>query len=83
MAKTLFDSSTLALNDAQATLQSLTDTYNSIDESNAVALLKAQMLNWAENNFDDQSGRIQIRAQVPGLRTLKETEPYGNDNHVT
>ena len=49
---------------------------NSIDESNAVALLKAQMLNWAENNFDDQSGRIQIRAQVPGLRTLKETQMY-------
>ena len=49
---------------------------NSIDESNTVALLKAQMLNWAENNFDDDSGRIQIRAQVPGLRTLKETQMY-------
>lgn len=49
---------------------------NSVDESNAVALLKAQMLNWAENHFTDETGLIQIKSQVPGLRTLEETQMY-------
>lgn len=48
----------------------------SIDESNTVALLKAQMLNYAENNFSEDGGLIQIRAQVPGLARLEETQMY-------
>ncbi len=48
----------------------------SIDEANTVALLKAQMLNYAENHFTNESGLIQIRAQVPGLRNLEETQTY-------
>lgn len=48
----------------------------SIDEANTVALLKAQMLNWAENNFDNDSGLVQIKAQVPGLARLEETQTY-------
>ena len=34
------------------------------------------MLNWAENHFTNESGLVQIRAQVPGLRNLEETQTY-------
>lgn len=46
------------------------------DEMNAVSLLKSMMLNWAENHYTEETGLIQIRTEVPGLRRLKETQMY-------
>lgn len=48
----------------------------STDELNAVGLLKAIMLNYAENHLDESTGLVQIKAQVPGLQTLKDTQMY-------
>lgn len=48
----------------------------SVDESNTVALLKKIMLMHAEAHFDEDTGLVQIRAEVPSLRTLKETQMY-------
>ena len=48
----------------------------STDELNAVGLLKAMMLNFAEHHLDENTGLVQIKAQVPGLQTLKDTQMY-------
>ena len=48
----------------------------SVDELNTVGLMKAQMLNFAENHFTEETGLAQIKTQVPGLHTLKETQMY-------
>jgi len=34
------------------------------------------MLNFAENHFTEATGLVQIKAQVPGLQTLKDTQMY-------
>jgi len=49
---------------------------SSVDESNTVALLKKIMLLHAEKHFTEETGLTQIRAEVPSLRSLKETQMY-------
>ena len=51
-------------------------TLTSTDELNTVGLLKAIMLNFAEHHFTEETGLVQIKAQVPGLQTLKDTQMY-------
>jgi hypothetical protein len=48
----------------------------STDELNTVGLLKAIMLNFAEHHFTEETGLVQIKSQVPGLQTLKDTQMY-------
>jgi hypothetical protein len=48
----------------------------SVDEANAVGLLKKVMLLHAEKYFNEETGLIQIKSEVPGLRNLKETQMY-------
>lgn len=46
------------------------------DELNAVGLLKAIMLKHAETYFDNDTGLVQIKTQVPQLTKLKETQMF-------
>ena len=48
----------------------------SVDELNTVALLKALMLNYAEAHLTEETGLLQIRANVPTLTTLKDTQMF-------
>jgi len=48
----------------------------STDELNAVGLLKAIMLNWAENHLSEETGLVQIKTKVPTLKRLKETQMF-------
>lgn len=49
---------------------------SSTDEVNAIGLLKAMMLNFAENHFTEELGLVQIRTKVPSLTTLKNTQMF-------
>ena len=48
----------------------------SVDELNAVALLKTLMLNYAEMHLTEDTGLIQLRVNVPTLSTLKDTQMF-------
>tara|TARA_R110000868_G_scaffold66436_7_gene197833 strand:- start:1438 stop:1992 length:555 start_codon:yes stop_codon:yes gene_type:complete len=48
----------------------------SVDELNAVSLLKAVMLNYAEIHLTEDTGLTHIRTNVPTLSTLKDTQMF-------
>ena len=39
-------------------------------------IITAIMLNFAEHHFTEETGLVQIKSQVPGLQTLKDTQMY-------